>query len=259
MSSASILFLLFIVASFGVPLGLGLAIGRGQRRQLALAVAAVVFWSAWAVYALTASCTGGLQCAAAGIFFATFGLISLAGVGAATLVRGDGGRPGRRTVAVVGVVLLLGAAGAGYSRYGYEIIRWGCPTSAELERPWTVDEVVGAFEESGLPLEPTTVQPPFPRPSGARAYRGAQAFRHEAAGATLHVVACREQCSLNLARAGPGERRRLYRLAGEARPNVVAVITEVGDRRAAAGLRRAIDEPLGDLDRHDYSSRCGGR
>ncbi len=39
----------------------------------------------------------------------------------------------------------------------------------------------------------------------------------------------------------------------------VAVIADDGDRGASERLRGRLDEALGELDRHDYSSRCGGR
>jgi hypothetical protein len=249
---------LFLIGagSFGVAFAVGLLIRGGRKRQLALALVGVATWSVPAVYSIV-NCGDGFDCSAGVVFAAVHAAIWLAGVGAAALVRRDGRRPGRHTLAAAVAALVVVGASAAFASNPNHIFRWGCPSSADIERPWSVDEVVEAFEDSGLPLEPTTVRPPFPRPSGARAYRGAQAFVHRADGATLHVVVCREQCSLNLARASTDERRRLYRLAGEARPNVVAVVTDVEDPRAADRLRRAIDEPLRELDRSvGYGSRC---
>jgi hypothetical protein len=256
--SDALLLVLFVLLSFGVPLGLGLAIGRGRRRQLALVGAVAAFWSLLAVYVLGTSCSMGSECAAAALFFATFGVMSLVGVCAATLVRDDRVRPGPRIAVVVSLALLLVGAGAGYVHYGNEIIRWGCPTTADIERPWSVVEVVDAFEDADLPLEPATVPPVLPRPSGARAYRGAQAFSHRAGDATLHVVICRKRCSLFFPRPGrPVELRRQARLSRARWPNVVAVVIELDDPRAASQLRRELDGPLRELDRSVfYESRC---
>jgi hypothetical protein len=244
--------------SFVLPFVVCLLIGGGRKRQLALALVGIATWSIPAVYSIVA-CGEGDGCWWVIVFAAVYAAIWLAGMGAAALVRRDGRKPGPRTLAAAAVALVVVGVSAVYASDPSRILRWGCPTSADIERPWTVDEVAEAFEESGLSLETATVQPPFPRPSGARAYRGAQAFAHRADGATLNVVVCRDQCSLNVARADPDEIRELLRLSGEARPNVVAVITDVEDPRTAERLHRALDEPLRELDRYDHSNRCSGR
>jgi len=244
------------VASFVVPLGLALAVGRGQRRQLALALAGLVFCGAWIVWALTFGCAEGYSCTGAVIVFGTFGLIWLAGVGAASLVRGDRGRPGWRTLLVAAVLLLFVGVAAAYGRYEWQIVRWGCPSQAELDRLQSVEDVTSAFARHDLPLE--SIQLPVWLPPAEPAYRGARAFRHAPPGATVYVLVCRQRCAISRFRFGEarkvGEQR--WRLGLDSNNNVPIWVTEA-DRRAGRRMLAAIAPVLREVHPYiEYGSRC---
>lgn len=247
-----------IAAGFIVGLSLALFVGRGWVRQVAVAIAGLLLLSAWSIYSLTAECPAGHECTPGlGAFFGLFALFGwLAGVGVAALVWRDGGRVGWRTLVVTGAVLLLVASAVVYVHYGFQIARWGCPTDEELNRNQSVEEVVTAFEDSGLTLEaiplPVWVPPTEP------AYRGARAFRHATPRATVYVLVCRQRCAISRFRFGEarkvGEQR--WRLGIDSNNNVPLWVTET-DRRAGAQMLEAITPALRRVQPYvEYGSRC---
>lgn len=134
-----------------------------------------------------------------------------------------------------------------YGVFGADVWRWGCPSQAEIAEPWSTDEVRSAFAGNRLDLVPVA-RPPELRT--ARAYRGATVLRHRQPGAALHVVVCDERCDVPRF-----SRRRLaqIRFGFSLGTNVAGWITGP-DRAAAARLRRALSEPLAELDR--TADRC---
>ena len=148
-------------------------------------------------------------------------------------------------VLIIGAAVLLGIVGA-------HVWRWGCPSQAELERLRTPEEVVLAFEKSGLELEPATWSREL---RGAGAYRGALLFRHDAPGATLHVLVCKVRCGISRFQLRPGRARERFRFGFVPGNNVAGWIG--GEDQSAARLRTAIGKPLGELDTSvDPDSRC---
>lgn len=88
--------LVLIVAGFIVGLSLALFVGRGWIRQVAVAIAGLLLWSAWSIYSLVVDCSAGHECTQGlGAFLGLFVLFGwLAGVGVAALVWRDGSRVG---------------------------------------------------------------------------------------------------------------------------------------------------------------------
>jgi hypothetical protein len=135
----------------------------------------------------------------------------------------------------VGVLVVAGVAA--YAVFGADIGRWGCPSQEELERPRTLDEVVAAFGQEGLPL----VRVPWPgEVRRASSYDGARVLRH-AHGARLTLVVCNARCELPQAQLRPGTRPS-FRF-GFSTVNVAGWIA--GERHAAARLRDVLPATLG--------------
>jgi hypothetical protein len=243
------------VGSFLVAAAMAIVIRGGRRRQLTLALVGVAFWAAIGAWAVSAGCDEGDECWLGLVFFGTLAALWLAGVGAAALVRSDVGEPGWRTTAAGCSLLLVVLAAFVFSVYGYEIVRLGCPTNAELQRVQSVDEVVEAFEDGDLPLERTSM--PAAIPPTAPGPRGGTAFRHVASGATLYVVVCPRRCVSNRFRHDredtTGQRWRLGMNSGN---NVPVWVTET-ERRAGTRLLAAVERPLREVHPYvEYGSRC---
>ena len=159
---------------------------------------------------------------------------------------------GRRSAALVALV----AAAITYGRYGFDIVRWGCPSQAELDRTQSVEDVTAAFVRHELPLEPIPL--PAWLPPTEPAYRGAQAFRHAAQGATVYVLVCRQRCAISRFRFGEARRvvEQRWRLGIDANNNVPIWVTEA-DRHSGARMLEAIAGPLKDVQPYiAYGSRC---
>jgi hypothetical protein len=145
---------------------------------------------------------------------------------------------------LVGVTLgvLFVAAVVAYGMFGADVLRWGCPSQEELERPRSPDEVESAFAEQGLPFErigwPTELR-------RARSYEGAVVLRRTTPGVTLTLVVCESHCEVPRAQLRLGRPRRQVRFAFST-ANVAGWI-EGEDRRADAVLRDPLGRALDDL------------
>ena len=165
--------------------------------------------------------------------------------------------PSRRK-AVAGAVALLAlvAAAITYGRYGFDLVRWGCPSQAELDRIQSVEDVTASFERHDLPLEPIPL--PAWLPPREPAYRGAKAFRHEAPRATVYVLVCRQRCAISRFRFGEARRvvEQRWRLGIDSNNNVPIWVSEA-DRRSGAQMLEAVAAPLEDVQPYiAYGSRC---
>lgn len=232
-----------------------LAVGRGWRRQVGLALAGAAVFALATLISLLTDCPGCTP--EIGPWLAAFALGGwLAGIGVGAVVRRVSvRRPGVRTLVPAGVVLLALAGVVGNGRSSLEIVRWGCPSQDELERVQSVDEVVDAFREADLPLERTPM--PAAIPPTAPGPRGGTAFRHVTPGATLYVVVCPRRCTSNRFRHDredtTGQRWRLGMNSGN---NVPVWVTEE-DRRAGTRLLEAARRPLREVHPYvEYGSRC---
>lgn len=147
------------------------------------------------------------------------------------------------------VGLSVVALGGAIAAYGYYALDWGCPSSADLERPLTLREAVEAFAEEGFALEPTRIAVPLP--SGARAYR------HETDGATLLVLICDNACiegggdpfpdmSRVVLKSKQGDVRQVRH--GWSFLNLDLWVADE-DRRSAQQLVRQLDPVVNDLSR----------
>ncbi len=149
--------------------------------------------------------------------------------------------------------LLVVSAVVVYGIFGADVWRWGCPSQAEISEPWSPDDVRSAFAGNGLDLLPILWPPELRR---ARPYRGATVFRHEQAGEALHVVVCTARCGISRFQFRAGKPRAQVRFGFSLGTNVAGWISGP-DRSAAGRLRRALSEPLDELDRNpDPDSRC---
>lgn len=147
--------------------------------------------------------------------------------------------------------LSVAALGGAVAAYGYYALDWGCPSSAELERPYTREEMQAAFAKRGIELAPTDL-PVELRPD-------AHAYRYAAEGATLFVLWC-DGCrgfqpdmsavSFTVG-SGPPQRMRF----GWGLLNVFIWVTDA-DRRSAGRLIESGHLVVGDLDRQAYDDRC---
>lgn len=155
----------------------------------------------------------------------------------------------RRLAGLAFVGLSVAALGGAIAAYGYYELDWGCPSSADLERPLSTGEMVDAFAERGLALEPTEV-PVAPPP-------GVHAYRRDAEDATLFVFVCDDLCadggadrlpnmSKAVFRPERGAPRRMRR--GWAFLNVEIWVAD-GDRRSAQQLVRRLHPLVNDLSR----------
>lgn len=143
-----------------------------------------------------------------------------------------------------------------YGRYGFHIARWGCPTEEELNGIQSVEDVISAFEDSGVPLE--AIPLPVWLPPTEAAYRGATAFRHATPRATVYVLVCRQHCAISRFRFGEARRvgEQRWRLGIDSNNNVPIWVTET-DRRAGAQMLEAIGPTLRDVQPYvEYGSRC---
>jgi hypothetical protein len=139
-----------------------------------------------------------------------------------------------------GVFLAVGAI-------GYSMLRWGCPSDDELQRPIPRAEVEDAFADRGLDLQPAPF--PVPLPPGARSYR------HEADQASIYVVVCEQLCDAEDSQRVPditqvdfpsgGVEQRVRR--GIILLNVHIYLTDA-DRRTAQDLRERVEASANDLD-----------
>lgn len=145
----------------------------------------------------------------------------------------------RRLTGLAPVGLLVVALGSAVAAYGYYALAWGCPSSAELERPLSAGEILDALAEDDLALEPTVA--PVALPSGA------QAYRRETESATLFVVICDDLCpdggpsrlpnmSRAVFRSEAGALRRMRH--GWASLNVEIWVADADRRSAQAQVRR---------------------
>lgn len=161
-----------------------------------------------------------------------------------------------KTLAGAGALVVLVAAVAAYGRYGYDVWRWGCPTDADLDRAQSVEGVAAAFAWHGMALEPISL--PVWLPPSEPAYRGAQAFRYQASGATAYVLVCRERCAISRFRFGEARRvgEQRWRLGMDSNNNVPIWVTEV-NRRAGTRMLEAIAGPQARVQPYiAYGSRC---
>jgi hypothetical protein len=145
--------------------------------------------------------------------------------------------------------LLVAGLGGAFAAYGYYALDWGCPSNAELVRPIPTREVVQAFAEGGLNLDPARL--PVALPSGAHAYR------HGTEDASLFVVVCDDLCSGEgpdrlpdlsevafAVDSGPPQRMR----SGINFLNVFIWVTDA-DRRSAQRLLKRVHPIADHLDR----------
>jgi hypothetical protein len=147
----------------------------------------------------------------------------------------------------VGVLVVAGLVV--YAVFGADVVRWGCPSQEELQRPRSLDEVVDAYGDRGLPLRRTAWPPELRH---ARAYEGAVVLRHDAPGATLTLVVCKAHCELPQSQLRPGRERRRFRF-GFSTVNFTGWIAGE-NRRAAARLRKDMPGNVGPT--VDPGSRC---
>ena len=144
-------------------------------------------------------------------------------------------------LAIVGLVLT--ALGGAVAAYGYSVLDWGCPSAAELARPLTTSEVMGAFNVAGFNLQPARV--PVRLPAGARAYR------HETEGASIFVVIYSDadtspDVSETVFRSGGGAPQRVRH--GIRLLNIDIWLTDA-DRYSAQHLAKNLGPVVEDLDR----------
>jgi len=126
--------------------------------------------------------------------------------------------------------------------YGYYVSDWGFPSPAETERPRAPEDVVSAFADEGIDLDPADVT--FRTPAGARVYE------YEAEAATLFVMVCRNRCNVPdvatvdfLASQGPPRRMR----HGIGFVNVAIWVVDA-DRRSGKQLVTQVHPVVDDLD-----------
>jgi hypothetical protein len=156
----------------------------------------------------------------------------------------------RRKIAVWAVSgLSVMALGGAVAAYGYYTLDWGCPSNADMKRPFATQEVLEAFTQGGLKVEPTRL--PVTLPPGARAYR------HNTQDASLFVVVCVDLCSgegpdqlpdfLNIDFVvGSGLPQRMR--SGINLLNVFIGVTD-SDRRSAQRLIKRVHPIVSNLDR----------
>jgi hypothetical protein len=221
----------YVVLGALMAVPISLALGRGWLRQGALVLAGFALFGANYVVALAVGCPPDARECAPELALVVGGFVLagwLAGIGLAALIRLLRRRRVRaRSVLALAAGLLVVLSVAVYGRYGYDVWRWGCPSQAELEAPRSPSEVTRAFADAGLPL----ARAPWPPELwDARAYRGSIAFRHEADGATLHVIVCGTPCRISQ-QTRPGSPRERFRFGIDLGNNVVAWIA--GEPRAA--------------------------
>jgi hypothetical protein len=186
-----------------------------------------------------------------GVWIAGYALVGwLAGVGLAQLVRRRLPRPGRPAAVVAVLLLVFVSVVVGLGRRSLHAMYWGCPTTEELQREQSVGDVVFAFAESGVPLEPIPLPPAN---QGRPKYRGAAVFRHETPGATLFLAVCVDRCPIAKFKPPPGQRWRIGMDSGN---NVPIWVTESGQRagdqllEASEAARRQVHPCI------EYGSRC---
>lgn len=247
-------------------IGLGLALvaataavlaARGDRRRsLVVALAGALVVGIAMLLSLALDCPGCTP--EVGLWLGAHALGGwVAGLALVPLGRRLGVRPAGLPSLLAGCALLLLVAGlVAYGRGSLNIVRWGCPSQAELERVQSVEEVAEAFAKHDLPLEPIPL--PVWLPPREPAYRGARAFRHRAPGATVYVVVCRQRCAISRFRFAQARRagEQRWRIGLFANNNVPVWVTE-DDARAGARLLEAISEPLREVHPSvDPGSRC---
>ena len=148
----------------------------------------------------------------------------------------------KRKFALSGLAALSVMAFASTFAYGFYRLDWGCPSPEDLERPIPTREVLDAFDQEGLELEPVRVPVSIPA--------GAQAYRSESEIATLFVVVCADACAVDASEAvftthrGSPQRMRHGIVLG----NVDIWITDA-DRRSYQALVAQVSPVVDELDR----------
>lgn len=233
-----------------------LAVGDSRRQQAAVIIAGAAVLGGAMALSLALDCPGCTP--EIGLWLGAFALAGwLVGWPMAVLLRRRGARLPSGPSIVAGCFVMAAVAGlVAYGRGSLEIVRWGCPSQAELDRVQSVEDVTEAFAEHGLPLEP--IPQPAWLPPREPAYRGALAFRHRARGATVYVLVCRQRCAISRFRFGEARRvgEQRWRLGIGSNNNVPVWVTE-DDPRSGARLLDAISDPLRRV--HPsiaYGSRC---
>lgn len=161
----------------------------------------------------------------------------------------SGWKPRRRLAVLALVGLSVAALGGAIAAYGYDALDWGCLPRAQLERPLSTDEVVDAFAEKGLALEPAQVPVVLPR--------GTRAYRCESEDATVFVFVCDDLCteggpdqlpdvSNTVFKSEQGAPRRMRH--GRAFLNVEVWVADA-DRRSAQELLPRLDPLVNRLSR----------
>ncbi len=244
------------LVAFVAALVIALHLDRGWRRQLGAVAAGALVLGFAALLSFPLDCAGCTP--AIGPWLAVFALLGwLGGVGAAALLRRRIiRRPGRSTFVTACVLFLLVGATVAYGRGSLDVVRWGCPSQAELQRVQSVEDVVVAFARHDLELE--SIPLPAWLPPTESAYRGAVALRHIAPGATVYLLLCRQRCAISWPRFAEarevGEQR--WRIGMSANNNVPIWVTEANGPAGArvlettAGARRDIHPYV------EYGSRC---
>jgi hypothetical protein len=246
---------LTVVTLFAATI-VALTVDRDWKRQLGVALAGALVLGLAALASLALDCPGCTP--EIGPWLAGFGLAGwLAGVGLAPLLRRRVRRRPRRSSLVAGVLLLaLVASIVAYGRNSLNIVRWGCPSQAELDRVQSVEDVTSAFAEHDLALE--AIPLPVWLPPSEPAYRGARAFRHVAPGATVYLVVCRQRCAISRFRFGEARRvgEQRWRIGLNSNNNVPIWVTEA-DPRSGARLLEAMSPALREVQPYiDSDSRC---
>lgn len=225
------------LAAFEAALVVALHVDRGWRGQLGVGAAGAFVLGLASLLSFPLDCAGCTP--EIGPWLAALASAGwLAGVGAAALVhRRTIRRPGRSTFVIACVLLLLVGATVAYGRGSLNVVRWGCPSQAELERIQSIEDVAVAFARHDLELE--SIPLPVWLPPTEPAYRGAVALRYATPRATAYVLVCPQRCAISRFRFGEarqvGEQR--WRIGMGANNNVPIWVTEA-DRRAGTRCSR---------------------
>lgn len=151
------------------------------------------------------------------------------------------------------VVLVLMAAAIAVA---FNAGRLGCKSQSELERSRPSEEVVAAFADAGVQLDPE--RPPPAVLGNDRPYRSVSVYRYDSERATLWVLVCRARCAsapagLDRPLVIDGRQLRQFSTLG----NNIAIFMTDNDRRSGRRLQARVQHVVNDLDvAEDYGSRC---